>query len=312
MAVSTIEQTRIRWQSYLHPRYWHTWLGMGLLYLLSHLPLKAIWLLGALLGSLLYYVFPSRARVVRTNIARCFPELDKVAVRRLARRNLRETAQAILASGIAWWAPAERLAKLVTLRNEDILEQALKGDKPVILLVGHFAAIEIGGMYLASRRPIIDIYRKPRNALLDAFVRRCRTRFNMGTLVEFFEGIKPVLRALKLGETFYYLPDQDFGRKRSVFVPFFGIQTATLPALGKIAKLANAVVIPCFTRQLPRGAGYEVIFKAAVQDWPQDELAAAAKMNRVIEAAVREMPEQYFWLHKRFKTRPEGEPRFYR
>lgn len=284
---------------------------MALLFLLGRLPLKAIWLLGATLGTLLYYIHSPRARVVRTNIKRCFPELDDHAVRRLARRNLRETGQAILASGIAWWASPARLARLVTTRNSEILDTAMQGDRPVILLVGHFVAIEMGGMFLASRQSIIDIYRKPRNELLDAFVRRCRARFSMGTLVEFKEGIKPVLRALKRKETFYYLPDQDFGRKRSVFAPFFGIQTATLPALGKLAKMSNAIVIPCFTRQVPHGEGYEVIFRPPLETLSEDDIAVATRMNRIIEEAVREMPEQYFWLHKRFKTRPEGEPRFY-
>ena len=313
MPVTSAEAGRFPWRQYLHPRYWHVWLGMGLVRLLSWLPLPAIAVLGAALGQLIYFLYPPRRHVALRNIGRCFPELGARRARALTRKNFRATGQALLATGVAWWGSRARLRRLVRCANGHIIEEAVAAGRPVILLVGHFVALEMGGMYLASRWPIIDIYRRPRNPLLHAFMVQCRSRFGMGTLAEFKEGIKPVIRALRRKELLYYLPDQDFGRRRSVFAPFFGIQTATLPALGRLVSLTGAAVIPCFSKQLPAGRGYELIVHPPLEGFDgKDEQGEAARMNRIIEQAVRDMPEQYFWLHKRFKTRPEGEPDFYK
>lgn len=285
---------------------------MFLLWLASLLPLSVIAAIGVLLGELLYRSFSSRRNVVIRNLETCFPEKSHTEIQALARKNFHETGKAVAATGLAWWAPRKRLDSLVGFEGEEHLDAALKTGRPVILLFGHCVALEIAGCYLASRYTVLDIYRKPKNKLLNAVMRNRRTRWGQGTLVEFKEGLKPVLRCLKNGHVFFYLPDQDFGRKRTIFVPFFGVQTATLTTLGKICKSTNAVVVPSFINQRSGAKGYEIIFEKMLENYPKgDDYTDALTMNQVTEQLIRRYPDQYFWLHKRFKTRPEGEPSFY-
>lgn len=225
---------------------------------------------------------------------------------RVTKQNFRATGQGVIDTGIAWWASRRRLQRLVQVSGQEHFDQAMASGRPVILLVGHFVAIDIAGMYISSLQNITSIYKRPKNKLLHAMMRKGRLRFGTMTLIENREGIKPIMRAFKRADPFYFPADQDFGRRKSVFAPFFGIPAATVPTLGRLAKLSNAIVVPCFTKQLCRGKGYQVIFKSPIDDFSiSDELKDAERMNQQIETAVEEMPEQYFWLHKRFKTRPD-------
>ncbi len=295
----------------LHPRYWPSWMGLALLRLISFVPLPVLWLMGCVLGGVLYYLHGARRHVTMRNIEGCFPSLDRRARRRMARQHFRALGQASLAIGIAYWGSKRRLERLVRCVGREHYDQALAQGRPVILLVAHFIGIEIGGVYLSRERPMIDMYRRAKNQLFDEVLRRGRTRFG-GRVVERLEGLKPVIKAMRQGAVFYYLPDQDPGRHNTVFVPFFGVPAATLTALGRLARITNALVVPCFTRQLSYGRGYEVVFKPALDNFPTaDEIADATRMNWEIEQGVREMPEQYFWVHKRFKTRPQNAPAFY-
>lgn len=294
------------------PKYWLSWFGFLLARLVSVLPLPIVALVGAVLGEILFIVIPSRRRITLMNISACFPELGKVQVWRLARKNYRAMSQAIFDTAISWWSSDARLRRLTRYRNREIYDKALRGDRPIILLMGHFIVMEVGGLALSMERPLIDIYKAPSNPVAHLLAVHGLNRSGFATLVEKSEGLKPVIRAMREGEPLCYLPDQDQGDANSVFVPFFGIQAATLNLLGRLAKTTNAVVIPCFARQLSFGRGYEVIFKEPLQNFPAgDEIQDATRMNKVIEKAVREMPDQYFWVHKRFKTRPTGEPDFY-
>ncbi|MHB8453292.1 MAG: lysophospholipid acyltransferase family protein [Acidiferrobacterales bacterium] len=297
----------------LHPRYWPSWVGYVFLRAVAILPLPVIWVAGGVFGSIFYLLHAERRNVALVNIGLCFPELPDHARKSMARRHFREFVRAALAVPIAWWGSARRLERLVHCRDCHHFDDAIAEGRPIILLVPHFVGIEIGGMYLASAGDpqFIDMYKRPKNPLFDYMIWKGRLRFG-GTLVERFEGIKPVIRGLKQGMVFYYLPDQDPGSRGSVFVAFFGVPAATLTALGRLAAITNAVVIPCFTRQLPYGQGYEVIFRPPLDDFPTgDELVDARRMNEEIEAGVSAMPEQYFWVHKRFKTRPPGVPEYY-
>ncbi len=304
-----------RWQDFLGPRDWPNWLALAFLRAVAALPLPLIWLAGAALGELLYVLMPRRRRIAATNIRACFPELDPAAQKKLARAHFRAFAQAALATPIAWWGSEARMKRLVRTPGKEHFERALAAKKPVILLVAHFVAIEVAGMVLAPDYFMIDLYKRPKNRFFDWLIRTRRTRFiprHGGLLVERREGIKPVIRGLRAGGSFFYLSDQDQGREGAVFVPFFGVPAATLTALPRLTQLTGAVVLPCFARQLPWGRGYELRFQPALADFPgADVVADTVRMNRLIEAAVREMPEQYFWSHRRFKTRPEGEGDFY-
>lgn len=298
-------------RDFLHPRYWPNWLALGFLRTVALLPLPLIWFIGGVLGTLLYFTMRGRRHITLTNIRRCFPELVTAAHRRLAQAHFRAFTQAALATPIAWWGSAKRLKRLVRMPGREHLERALAEKKPVILLVAHFVAIEIGGVALAPDHFVIDLYKRPKNRFFDYLIRARRRRFG-GLLVERREGIKPVIRGIKKGGIFFYLSDQDQGRDGAVFAPFFGIPAATLTALSRLAQLTGAVVMPAQAKQLPWGKGYELIFQPPLENFPTDDvLADTTRMNKIIENAVREMPEQYFWSHRRFKTRPEGEGPFY-
>jgi KDO2-lipid IV(A) lauroyltransferase len=298
-------------RDFLHPRFWPDWLALGFLRTVSLLPLPLIWLIGGVLGTLLYYLMFGRRHIALTNIRACFPELAPAQQRRLVHAHFRAFVQAALATPISWWGSEKRLKRLVRTPGKEHFDQALAAKKPVILLVPHFVAMDMAGMALAPDYSMITMYKRPKNLFFDWLVRMGRKRFG-GTVIERREGIKPVIRSIKKGGSFYYLPDQDQGRDGAVFAPFFGVPTATLTALGRLTQLTGAVVIPCFARQLPWGKGYELIFRPALENFPtEDVLADTTRMNQIIEEAVRMMPEQYFWSHRRFKTRPAGEAPFY-
>lgn len=300
-----------RWRDFLAPRYWPDWLALVFLRTVALLPLKLIWVVGGAIGELLHLAMVGRRHITATNIRACFPELSATAQRRLVRAHFRAFTQAALATPIAWWGSARRLRRIVRMPGREHLDRALAAKRPVILLVGHFVAIELAGVALAPDYFIIDMYKRPRNRFFDYLIRARRRRFG-GLLVERREGIKPVIRALRKGGTFFYLSDQDQGMEGAVFAPFFGVPAATLTALSRLAQMTGAVVIPAVARQRPRGRGYELEFQPPLADFPTgDAQADTVRMNAVIEAAVRTMPEQYFWSHRRFKTRPPGEPPFY-
>jgi len=297
--------------SFWRARFWPTWMGLALMRSLSLLPMRATWLIGSVLGELFYLLFASRRHIVRVNIERCFPELSALASRRLVRAHFRALAQSILDIGTAWWGSPRRLRRQVHWRGREHYDRAIAEGRHVILLAPHVVGIEIGGLRLSIDLPIVDIFRHPHNRLFGIVAQRRRSRFQ-ARLIDHVRGLKPVVTQLNAGNPLYYLPDQDLGLRNASFVPFFGIQTATVNMLGRLAKMTNAIVIPCITRQLPRGAGYEIIFMPPLADFPVgNPVADTARMNQEIETALRAYPEQYFWVHRRFKTRPKGEEPFY-
>lgn len=293
------------------PRYWPTWIGLGLLRALSWLPLPLLRMIGAGIGMMLYALHGPRRHVARINIEHCFPSRSRREQRRIVRRHFRAFGQSLVDVAIAWWAPPWRLRRLVQLRERRHLDQALASGRNVILLAPHFLGLEIGGIRLSLEGPLLSVFRHPDNRLVRGVMHGARTRFGV-RLVEHNQPFMSLVRAVRLGTPLYYLPDQDAGRRHSVFAPFFGIPAATFTALGRLARLTNALVIPCVTYQRPWGRGYEIVFHPPLADFPSgDPLADTTRMNTEIERAVQVHPEQYFWLHKRFKTRPPGEPKFY-
>ena len=294
-----------------HPRYWPSWAAVALLRTFSMLPLPLLWVLGALLGEVASRV-PSRARhTADVNLALCFPDLDDAARRRLRRATFRAFMQAIVSIGVGIWASRDRLRRLVRFRDRFIYDSALAAGQHVILLAPHFVVLEIAGLRLSQERPMVSMYKSPKNPVFDRVMRRGRSRFG-GVMIERSSDLLPLVRLLREGRPFYYLPDQDPGGAPSVFAPFFGVPTATLTAPSRIARLARAAVIPCYTRLLPFGRGYEVIMKPPLPNFPSaDPVADATCLNAAIEQAVREMPEQYLWTYKRFKSRPLNMPSRY-
>ncbi len=297
-----------KWQ-FCTPKYWPTWLGLGLLRVISSLPWPWVAGLSDALGALIYHCYGSRRRIAQKNLQTCFPDWSEQKVSKTAKRSFQLAVQAVFWTAFGWWASPERYKKLMSC-DESILEYHEQQGQNIVLLAPHFAGLEIGGMYLSQSRWMITMYQYAKNALMDHFVLTHRPRFG-GDLFERKAPLRNLLKMIRQGKPFYYLPDQDSGRGGQ-FVPFFGVQAKTFDMLGKFAQMGKAVVIPCATEILPHGQGIRIHLQEALTDYPSgDDTKDTAFMNEVIEQMIRQRPEQYLWAHKRFKTRPEGEPAFY-
>lgn len=284
----------------------------ALLWLLHFLPLPLLAALGRSLGRLLMLFGRKRRAVVALNLAWCFPELDDAARRKLAGRHFQALGRSILERGIFWWGSRRRLEKLIQVQGEEHLQAQLAAGRPVILLAPHFLGLDAGGVAVTMRYDIVSIYARQTNPVFDRLLLRGRSRFGDQQLLSRQDGARATIKAMKSGRPFYYLPDLNARRRDAVFVPFFGIPAATITGLPRLAKAAGAAVLPCVTRMLPGGAGYRVEIGEAWSDYPSDDVVAdTARMNAWIESAVRSMPEQYHWVHRRFKTRPPGEAKPY-
>jgi Kdo2-lipid IVA lauroyltransferase/acyltransferase len=282
-----------------------TRVALAVVWLLHFLPLALLAPIGRSLGLLGYALARERRHVALTNVRLCFPHLSGADRRRLVRRHFQAFARAVLERGILWWGSKERVLRIVRVEGFEHW-QAVR-DVPVIWLVPHFVGLDMAGSRLATEYRVASMYSRQKDPKVDAVLYAGRTRFVMPRLVSRQEGIRSVVRVIRDGIPFYYLPDMDFGPRDSVFVPFFGVPAATITALARVARIAGAVVVPLVTRQLPGGQGYVLRFYPAWTDFPTgNDEADARRMNAFIEERVLEMPEQYHWLHKRFKTRPPG------
>jgi KDO2-lipid IV(A) lauroyltransferase len=287
-----------------------TRVALGLVWLLRFLPLAALACLGRGVGLLLYCLARERRKVVLTNLALCFPNQSETERRRVARAHFQAFARGLLEHGILWWGSKEQIQQLV--RVEGLEHWQAVADRPVIWLAPHFVGLDMGGSRIITEWRGISVYSQQKDPVFDRVLLRGRTRFVTPVLFSRQDGIRSIVRAMRERLPFYYLPDMDLGERDSIFVPFFGVPAATITGLSRLARLAGAVIVPAVTRQLPGAAGYVLTFYPAWSDFPTDDVAAdTRRMNAFIEERVLEMPEQYYWLHKRFKTRPPGEARFY-
>jgi len=286
------------------------YLGIFIFWLLHFLPLPLLALVGQGLGMLFYALGRERRKVARTNLRLCFPELGDAARERLLRQHFRAFGRSIVERGISWWSRGERIRRLVRVEGLDHM-QALQG-KPVIMLAPHFVGLDMGGSRVALDFHAASMYSKQKNPVLDRLLLHGRQRFNAPYLFSRQDNVRQVVKVMRRGVPFYYLPDMDFGPRDSIFVPFFGVPAATITGVSRLASLARAVVVPVVTRQLSWGRGYVLTYYPAWENFPTSDVAAdTRRVNAFIEARVREMPEQYYWLHKRFKTRPAGAAKLY-
>ena len=285
-------------------------LGIAAMWLAHRLPFVLLVRLGAMLGFVLRLVARERLGVCRTNLSRCLPNLPEVEREHLVRRHFRALGRSILERGLLWWAPRERILSLFHVSGFEHLRQ-LQG-RPVILFAPHFLALDAGFTRLSCEFDMAAMYANQKSAAMNALLLKGRTRFGRQHLFSRQQGVRAALASLRKGVPLYYLPDQDYGPRDAVFVPFFGVPAATITGLSRLARLADARVVPCVTRLLPDGQGYELRCYPSWEDFPSDDDAVdARRMNAFIEERVLEMPEQYNWAHKRFKTRPPGDAPFY-
>lgn len=280
--------------------------GLFIVWLLHLLPLAILAPLGRGIGLLLYPLARERRNVTLTNLRLCFPQWSEAERKRVARKHFQVVARAFLEHGYLWWSSKEYIQNLV--RVEGLEHMQAHAGKPIIWFAPHFAGLDMGGSRLITEWKGVSVYSQQKNKVFDRVLRRGRTRFIAPVLFSRQDGIRPVVKAMREGLPFYYLPDMDFGARDAIFVPFFNVPTATITGLARMTRLARAVVMPVVTRQLPGAQGYVLRFYPPWEHFPTDDVEAdTRRMNAFIEDRVLEMPEQYYWLHKRFKTRPPGE-----
>lgn len=289
-----------------------TRLLVGVLWALHLLPLPILARLGNGLGALSFWIARRRRNVVLVNLRLCFPELDEDQRSRLARAHFRVLGRSILERSLLLWARPERLDHLLKVDGAEHIRDLIAAGRPVLMLAPHFVGLDAGGAAIAMRFDCASIYAVQPNPVFDRLLLHGRQRFGDQLLISRHDSLRASVRAMKSGRPLYYLPDMDLGRRDSIFVPFFGVPAATVPGLSRLARLAGASVVACVTRILPGGEGYAVSVSEPWADFPTGDVAAdTRRMNAWIEDAVRTMPEQYYWVHRRFKTRPPGEPRPY-
>jgi KDO2-lipid IV(A) lauroyltransferase len=286
-----------------------TYILVSFLWLLHWLPLPVLRGLGWVLGRVLFVLGRERREVALINLRLCFPEKTEAEREVLARKHFVVFSRAVLDRTLGWWASKERIERIVRISGAENLTDT--EGKPVILLSPHFVGLDAGASRISMCVVGCSVYSNQKNPVLNKLLYDGRKRFNDTLLLSRQDGMRRIVKALKDGYPFYYLPDMDFGPRDSIFVPFFGIQTATIPAVSRLVRMTGAKVVACITRQVPDG--YEVEVMPAWENFPGESVEAdTAYVNRFIESQVLRMPEQYFWLHKRFKTRPAGEQRFYK
>ncbi|WP_297200321.1 Kdo(2)-lipid IV(A) acyltransferase [uncultured Pluralibacter sp.] len=299
--------------SFLRPRYWLLWLGIALLWSITLLPYPVIFRLGRVLGKAAMRLLPRRVEVARRNLALCFPELSDAERETRLVNNFESVGTGVLETGMAWFWPDRRLRKWFTVSGYENMEQARARGQGVLLIGMHFLTLELGARIFGMLNPGVGVYRPNDNPLYDWLQTRGRLRSNK-TMVDRYD-LKGMIRALKKNEIVWYAPDHDYGPRNSVFVPFFNVpDAATTGGSYMLVKSARPAVVPFVPRRKANGKGYELVILPDIGETliDKNKEEVAALMNQAIEQAIGLAPDQYMWLHRRFKTRPEGRPDLYR
>ncbi|MCK5640123.1 MAG: lysophospholipid acyltransferase family protein [Gammaproteobacteria bacterium] len=293
---------------FLTPRFWPTWLILGLLWLLGQLPHHFRKRLGYALGDLALRRHHKRRAIVLTNLQWCFPELSANKREALAKNYFRTLAMTLLDYSLVLWGRPKQLQKMLTMEGAEHLQAQVAADKPVILLTAHNVALDFGATLLTQRFASVGLVKQARNPLMDWVMAKGRCRFH-GILFTREQGMRPVIKAVRAGHAFYYLPDEDLGTENSVFVPFFGVPTATITALSRLARINKAVVLPYTTYYRPEDGRYVAHIFPAMENFPgENETENATRMNQELEKIIRLAPEQYMWSMRIFQTRPDASP----
>ncbi|WP_430009145.1 LpxL/LpxP family Kdo(2)-lipid IV(A) lauroyl/palmitoleoyl acyltransferase [Methylophaga lonarensis] len=296
--------------AFLHPRFWLSWLGLGLMRLSVFLPASLQLRIGRLLGALLRPFMRSRERIAARNLELCFPEMTEAERAELLKENMLTMGTMPIETAMSWWGSDRQLQNRVVYQGLEHIESALSRGKGIILLTGHFTSMEMGGRLIMRQFPAYVMFRELKNPLFNQVMLKFRTLHSEGTILQ--EEPRAMLRALKKNKIVWYAPDQDYGRRFSIQAKFFGISAATVPATARMARMSGAAVVP-FVPVRDHQGGYKIKVFPALEQFPsEDELADTQRINDWVEAQIRQCPAQYFWVHRRFKTQPEGKGNFYR
>ncbi|MFO7858369.1 MAG: lipid A biosynthesis acyltransferase [Ectothiorhodospiraceae bacterium] len=288
-----------------HPYHWGQWLALAALWLLARLPWRAALALGRATGGALYYLGGERRAIARLNLQVCFPDETPAWRERLVRANWQATGRAVAETALAWYGGSQVERIPVRVTGEEHLHAARERGLPVIAMSGHLLSIELSARLLPEHIPLVVIY-KPmkRRPVLDRAMLAARRRNLHGAMPR--NDIRRLVRALRDGNVLWYAGDQDYRGRHRVMAPFFGHPAATVTALGRLARMSHAAVIPLFFFREADGS-YLIEFQPALEGFPSgDDVADATRMNQILEAAIRRYPEQYLWMHRRFKRRDDG------
>ena len=295
----------------LHPRYWPTWVGLGVLRVFEPLPYPLLVWLGRRIGGLLAWLPLGFVRIARRNLELRLPQHSPAERQRILREHFRSVGIGIFETALSWWSSDARIRKLTRLEGEEHLEAALARGRGVILLSAHFTTLEIGARALCARRPANVMYRPTSNAVLERFLMRNRGRHAKRAIPR--DDVRTLVAALKANEAVWYAPDQSYRKKGAEMVPFFNIPAATNTATSRLARMTGAAVLPYFPERLPGAEGYRMSIQPMLADFPTKEPAVdAERFNALIEAHVLHVPEQYLWIHRRFKGLTPDYPDYYR
>jgi KDO2-lipid IV(A) lauroyltransferase len=303
-----MNKTLIPLYHFWQPRYWPLWLGVGILRVIFCLPQPARMACGRFMGRLLHRFAGKRGHIARRNLQICFPELDESALGDLTQKHFESIGMSVIELGIAWWSSDQDIEKLATVNGVENIEAALNDGNGVLLLSGHFATTEISGRPLQPLMPpMAAMYRPSSNPLTDQIMRRCRGRSTAELITK--SSIRQLLKVLKSNRIVWYAADQAYNRKGTVLVPFFGEPATTNTSISQISKISNARVVPFFPLRTNNGASYEINILPPLEKFPSgDDEADAIRINELLEQQIRKAPAQYYWVHRRFKGRPEGYP----
>ncbi|MFU8784271.1 LpxL/LpxP family Kdo(2)-lipid IV(A) lauroyl/palmitoleoyl acyltransferase [Aliidiomarina sp.] len=297
---------------FFHPKFWGTWLLVSVLYLISWLPFRLQLLLGKGIGKLLYKLVPKRTKVARRNLQLAFPEMPEHEREALIKENYHNMGIGLLETGIAWWWPNWRIRRKLHVEGWEHIANAQAEGKGIFLVLFHFLNLEVHARMVGLVQPGVGLYRPHNNALMEYLQTKGRNRSNKYMVRK--RDVRGMLRALDSGELCGYLPDQDYGRSRSVFVPLFAVpDAATTTGTTIFAATANCTTLISTLERLPGTQGYKLRIMPPLTEIPSgDATEDARRINKEVERAVNTMPNMYMWVHRRFKTRPsEDMPSYY-
>lgn len=297
-----------QWQ-FLHPKFWLSWLGLFLMWLTIFIPARLQIFLGTLINVISGPFLSKKRKIAARNLELCFPNLSEQEREALLDDNMKRTSTMVLETASSWWASNKQLSKRVTYEGLEHLEQAKASGKGIILLTGHFTSMEMGGRLIMMKTPAYVMFRKLNNLLFNQVMMKARIFHSEGIVLR--DDPRAMIRALRKQKVVWYAPDQDFGRKASIFAKFFNVTAATIPATAKMAQMGKAVVVP-FVPRRDKNGHYTITIHEPLANYPTgDELTDAQIINDWLEQEVRKTPEQYLWVHRRFKTQPNGKHLLY-
>jgi lauroyl-KDO2-lipid IV(A) myristoyltransferase len=296
---------------FLLPQYWGWWLVVLLLWLYSFTPKWIKTRLANGLGSIAWRRNKRRRDIAQLNVDWCFPELSASQRQQMVRQNFQLTIRVMLDYGLLWWASRWRIKRNIVIEGMEHIEAARAAGRNIILLTGHTVPLDFGAAAMTIDLPMVGLIKETRNPLMEWLMTRGRTRFQGRVHLRDVVGMRPVIRDIKQDYAFYYLPDEDLTHIKGgdwIWSPFFGVQTATITALGRLSKVSKAAILPAMTYYNHRLQKYQVVIHPMLEDYPTgDDEADTHRMNQILESMIRQNPEQYMWTLRIFKTRPEGE-----